>query len=187
MAKQIYTFDERSMRLIAEMVKRELKRPQSQVTRNTQRPTAYKYTRLFEYEDVPTPSGDGEATLVRWNEEDEEWQASTGEDDTFTLTDFSEADQAVAMNMFGKWIVIHEPVAVVHFTATGTKAKDDDSIGATVVRAAAGPYSPSDTITVWDPDPDASTGFQTESGTFGRATRFRDGKLYIDWVKCVPT
>lgn len=112
MAQQIFTFDERSMRLIAEMVKRELKRPQSQVTRNTQRPTAYKYTRLFELTEELTAGGTATAALVRWDEDTEDWVASEESSDAFTVYDFigsmtgEVGTRGIAQNLFGKWVII---------------------------------------------------------------------------------
>lgn len=112
MAGEGYVFDERSMRLVVEMVKRELKRPQSGVTRNTQRPTAYKYTRLFELTEALTAGSNATAALVRWDEDGSDWAASEDSDDQFEVYDFigsmegEDGTRGIAQNMFGKWVII---------------------------------------------------------------------------------
>lgn len=113
MAQQGYVFDERSMRLVVEMVKRELKRPQSTVTRNTQRPTAYKYTRLAKLT-TALAEGSGEtatATLMRLNSAGTDWEVGSSPEDDFQVMNFwtklsaEIGTRIICVNMFGKWVV----------------------------------------------------------------------------------
>jgi hypothetical protein len=113
MAQQGYVFDERSARLIAEMVKRELKRPQSGVTRNTQRPTAYKYSAFVELTSALAEGLGETATALRLRREDEANTFATTEGDTDELTVvniFEGVSGAIGTrlrveNYFGLWVV----------------------------------------------------------------------------------
>lgn len=113
MAKQIYTFDERSMRLIAEMVKRELKRPQSQVTRNTQRPTAYKYSAFVKLTSALAEGLGETATALRLRRDGEtnDFETTEGDEATLTVVNIFEGvsgaigDRVRVENYFGLWVV----------------------------------------------------------------------------------
>lgn len=113
MANQIFTFDEASIRRVAAAVKTIERAPRNTITRNTQRPTAYKYTRLAKLK-TALAAGSGEtatATKMRWSEEEEDWVNGTSPEDDFEVVNFFTAlSGTVGMrcfveNQFGKWVV----------------------------------------------------------------------------------
>lgn len=113
MPQEIFTTDRKGWELIRRMVRSEAHRIlNTQANGKPQRPTAYKYTRLFELTEELTAGGTATAALVRWDDDTEDWVASEEESDEFTVYDFigsmtgEVGTRGIAQNLFGKWVII---------------------------------------------------------------------------------
>lgn len=114
MAK-LNTFDDRSVRLIRDMVRSEMSRVKGSMLKEVLaallRPNAYKFLRLFELTETLSAGGAAMAARVRWDEGGEDWVASEEDEDQFEVIAFigsmsgEAGTRGIAANLFGKWVI----------------------------------------------------------------------------------
>lgn len=83
--------------------------------------------------------------------------------------------------------ISYQPRIELWFTATSAKNPGDDSFTADVLLSLWGPHNEGDEVTIYDPDANATTGWDVDINYTGYATQGKDGKLYAHVVKCEAT